>query len=71
LFLVAALEAADCGNPVIKPDTSKIIGGTEAKPHSWPWMAAIFVQYGSIDWYQFCGGSLIAAQWVMSAGHCL
>ncbi|XP_023932759.1 chymotrypsin-like protease CTRL-1 [Lingula anatina] len=45
----------------------KIIGGIEALPNSWPWMAAIT---DSSD-YQYCGGSLISDQWVLTAAHCV
>jgi secreted trypsin-like serine protease len=59
----------DCGVPAIKPDTTRIVGGKEAKQHSWPWMAALFKNsFGS--WYQFCGATLIHPEWVLTAGHC-
>ncbi|KAM4807861.1 mast cell protease 1A-like [Rhinophrynus dorsalis] len=41
-----------------------IIGGQEAKPHSWPYI--VFLKIGE----SFCGGSLIAPDWVISAAHC-
>ncbi|XP_057368910.1 brachyurin-like [Daphnia carinata] len=44
---------------------SRIVGGTEAVPHSAPWQVAIF-----IDGQYFCGGSLISNEWVLTAAHC-
>lgn len=69
VFAVALADDSSCGQPAIQPVTSKIVGGTEAKPHSWPWMAALWT---SSSWgsYQFCGGSLIGDRWVLTAGHC-
>jgi len=43
----------------------RIVGGSEAEPHSYPWMAALFV-----DGSWFCGGSLISDEWVLTAAHC-
>ena len=54
--------AGECGMP--GPD-SRIVGGEEASPHQYPWMAALF-----IDDQWFCGGSIISEEWVMTAGHC-
>jgi hypothetical protein len=34
--------------------TSHIVGGTEAKPHQFPWQVGIFM-----DASYFCGGSII------------
>ena len=45
--------------------SEKIVGGEEAAPHQYPWMAGLFV-----DSAWFCGGTLISDQWVMTAGHC-
>ena len=50
------------------PPMSRIVGGKEAKAHSWPWMAAMLRKPLNS---QFCAGSLINNQWIMSAGHCL
>ncbi|XP_037774657.1 chymotrypsin BII-like [Penaeus monodon] len=45
---------------------SRIVGGTEATPHSWPHQVALFID----DMY-FCGGSLISSEWVLTAAHCM
>jgi len=75
-----AWAAAECGVPAYPPvdvggatGDSEIVGGEEAKPHSWPWQAALFMRESSWSgpkWFQFCGGSLIDSNWVMTAGHC-
>ncbi|XP_042857363.1 brachyurin-like [Penaeus japonicus] len=45
---------------------TRIVGGTESRPHQWPHMVALFV-----DDVIFCGGSLISDQWVVTAAHCM
>ena len=44
---------------------SRIVGGVEAVPGSWPW-AAYLRWRGEYT----CGGTLISDMWVLSAGHC-
>ncbi|XP_061196173.1 dorsal-ventral patterning tolloid-like protein 1 [Saccostrea echinata] len=63
------LCSSSCGVPPITPSlgNSKIVGGKEATPGSWPWQASL--QYGSFRDHM-CGGTLISPQWVMTAGHC-
>lgn len=32
-----ALVVYGCGSPAVQPDTSRVVNGEEARPHSWPW----------------------------------
>ncbi len=47
--------------------TPNIVGGTEATPNEFPFMAQI---YNSTSSSHRCGGTLISPTWVMSAAHC-
>ncbi|KAK7944312.1 hypothetical protein WMY93_000040 [Mugilogobius chulae] len=61
--------AYGCGIPAIPPvisGYSRIVNGEEAVPHSWPWQVSLQDYTG----FHFCGGSLINANWVVSAAHC-
>lgn len=48
----------------MKPET-RIVGGTKARPGDWPWQAMLRSPRG----WSFCGGTLVAPQWVLTASH--
>lgn len=48
-------------------DEPTIVGGQTAAEGQFPWVVAIVRK---ADGSQFCGGSLIAPQWVLTAAHC-
>lgn len=55
-------------------NNNRIVGGGEAEPHEYPWIAYLQMEYASINGgesiYFACDGSLIDDQWIVSAGHC-
>ncbi|KFV98888.1 Ovochymase-2, partial [Eurypyga helias] len=57
-----------CGMPSNQPRFifSRIIGGEEAVPYSWPWQVSVRISDEHI-----CGGAVLAKEWVVTAAHCL
>jgi secreted trypsin-like serine protease len=60
------LSAPPIGGHVQKmPGNDRIVGGSETTVGNWPWMASL-QSFG-----HFCGGSLVAADAVVTAAHCV
>lgn len=63
VLLTVAVRAA--------PEAPEIVGGQEADPGEWPWQVALVRKGDSPFNGQFCGGSIIDRNWVLTAAHCV
>ncbi|MFO0738330.1 MAG: serine protease [Labilithrix sp.] len=69
LGLLLSLSVVACSLSDEEPATTStqpIVGGLEAPSTAWRGAAALYA-----NGYQFCGGDLIADEWVITAGHCV
>ncbi|KFM59566.1 Plasminogen, partial [Stegodyphus mimosarum] len=65
----------DCGNTPIQPKLNvqspdRIVGGEIVIPNSWPWQVSLQNSFSEPNGH-FCGGTLLNAQWVVTAAHCV
>ena len=52
-------------------ETGRIVGGTEAKRHAFPWQVAVMRDYHKGNGLEIaCGGSILSKIWAVSASHC-
>nr|XP_009422519.3 transmembrane protease serine 13 isoform X3 [Pan troglodytes] len=57
-----SLQCSHCG---LRAMTGRIVGGALASDSKWPWQVSL--HFGTTH---ICGGTLIDAQWVLTAAHC-
>jgi secreted trypsin-like serine protease len=55
--------------PFKKHFGGRIVGGDVAADNQFPWQVAVY--FDTSDGTFFCGGALIAENWVLTAGHCV
>ncbi len=73
LLAIVSLVAVGMCTPIVAaaPTGARIIGGADASPASWPFIALLAADATPPDPVnQFCGGSLIDRSWIVTAAHC-
>ncbi|MEZ5829187.1 MAG: serine protease [Hyphomicrobiales bacterium] len=69
-LLLAAAVLLGMNAPALgETDTEMIVGGKPAAQGKYPWQVRLYESMD--DDIGFCGGSIIAPQWVLTAAHCL
>ena len=64
---VSFLFLLDCGRPTLAT-RGRIVNGEKVEKGSYPWMASLWDIRRN---RHFCGGSLVANRWIVTAAHCL
>jgi secreted trypsin-like serine protease len=71
VLAVAQNMTRDADDENIYEESMRVVGGNPADNNAWPWQIAFFKRRVSDGVFTFfCGGSIIAPRWVLTAGHC-
>lgn len=69
LFTLLALALVAAGTAP-SPTAARIVGGTNVAPGEHPWQVAMIGKDDSGNDVQYCGGTLVDEEWVLTAAHC-
>lgn len=64
-YWLLLFSLGSCGTRI---EGTRIVGGEDAVPNSWPWQVSL--RKGRSN-YHTCGGTLIRPDWVITAAHCV
>lgn len=69
ILLLTGAFAFPAGQSLAETDTDMIVGGRPAEEGKYPWQVRLYANMD--DQIGFCGGSIIGAEWILTAAHCV